>query len=313
VTESAIACRGLSRRFGQLVAVESLDLAVPAGHCYALLGPNGAGKTTTVRMLCALITPTGGSATVAGCELGKQDDVLHERIGLLTEVPGLYERLSARENLEFFARAHGLSRQHARTRIDVLLRDFELAPRAHESVAKFSKGMKQKLAVARALLHEPHVLFLDEPTSGLDPEAAYALRERIVSLKREGRTILLTTHRLEEAAQLADSVAIFSKGRVVTSGTVKELRRRVGRCKLTLRLVRVVDLYRERIAAISGVESVELDAERGELNMTLADPDRQTPSIVAELVAAGAEILEVKPEEASLEEAYLALIKGGAS
>ncbi len=307
-SEAAIECRGLGRRFDDVVAVEALDLKVPRGHCYALLGPNGAGKTTTVRMLCALIAPTSGGASVAGCELGRDDDALHARIGILTEVPGLYERLSAVENLEFFARVHGLDPARATRQIHVLLRDLDLFDRRHDAISTYSKGMKQKLAVIRALLHDPEVLFLDEPTSGLDPEAAFELRERIQALKRQGRTVFLTTHRLEEAEELADSVGIFN-GRLLASGTVSELRRRVARPKLTLRFAELLPEHSDLVRAVDGAESVEVFPERSEISVTLDDPDEATPRIVEELVVAGARIRAVIPVEASLEDAYLALIK----
>jgi ABC-2 type transport system ATP-binding protein len=304
MAEPAIVCRALGRRFERVVAVEAMDLEVPAGHCYALLGPNGAGKTTTVRMLCALISPSSGSARVAGCEVGKDDEVLRGRIGILTEVPGLYERLSAVENLEFFARVHGLDSRESRARIDALLRELDLHDRRNDRVANYSKGMKQKLAVIRAMLHDPEVLFLDEPSSGLDPEAAFDLRQRILDLKRRGKTILLTTHRLDEAQQLADSVGIF-KGRLLASGTVSELRRRVARSELVVRLGRAFDVC--VLSGIAGVKSV-VSADH-ELTFTLEDLDATTPHVVSALVNAGAEIRAVLPLEASLEEAYLALIQ----
>lgn len=305
MAEPAIVCRALCRRFERVVAVEAMDLEVPAGHCFALLGPNGAGKTTTVRMLCALISPSSGSARVAGCEVGKDDEVLRGRIGILTEVPGLYERLSAVENLEFFARVHGIEPRESRVRIDALLRDLELHDRRNDRVANYSKGMKQKLAVIRAMLHDPEVLFLDEPSSGLDPEAAFDLRQRILELKRRGKTILLTTHRLDEAQQLADSVGIF-KGRLLASGTVSELRRRVASSELVVRLARAFDP--STVSSIPGVKNIR--QADNELTFTLEDLDATTPHVVTALVNAGAEIRAVLPIEASLEDAYLALIQG---
>jgi ABC-2 type transport system ATP-binding protein len=299
--EPAIVCRALCRRFERVVAVEAIDLEVPAGHCYALLGPNGAGKTTTVRMLCALISPSSGSARVAGCDVGKDDERLRARIGILTEVPGLYERLTAVENLTFFARVHGMDARVARPRIETLLRDLDLWERRDDRVANYSKGMKQKLAVIRALLHDPEVLFLDEPSSGLDPEAAFELRQRILDLKRRGKTILLTTHRLEEAQQLADSVGIF-KHRLLASGTVSELRRRVAKPRLRVRLAEPFEL-----GTLRGLRQVE---QLGNvLTFTLDDLDAMTPELVGELVSAGARVLAVEPVEASLEEAYLQLIQ----
>jgi ABC-2 type transport system ATP-binding protein len=303
----AVACRGLGRDFAGRVVVDALDLEVRRGQCFALLGPNGAGKTTTVRMLCGLIAPSAGSAVVAGYRVGRDDEGLHARIGVLTEVPGLYERLTARENLEFFGRLHGLDRTRLRRRTSELLQAFGLWERRDEPVATFSKGMKQKVAIVRALLHEPEVLFLDEPTVGLDPEAAFDLRQRIQELKREGRTIFLTTHRLEDAEALADHVGIF-RTRLLVCETVEALRRRGAERAVAVRLAAVPAELPGRLAALDGVDGVTVDGD--ELVVRLQDPERDTPRLVRLLVEAGADVLAVTPAEASLERAYLSLVRG---
>src|SRR3990170_57816 len=195
--DTMIATRRLTKRFGKVAAVEDLDLEIRAGEVFGLLGPNGAGKTTTIRMLCALIAPSSGEAWVAGYRLGRDDTQLRKTVGILTETPGLYEQLSAERNLSFFAQLYEVDKVDQQ--VQRYLTMLGLWGRRHEAVGTFSKGMRQKLAIARALLHEPLVLFLDEPTSGLDPEAALVVRDFILELSREGRTIMLCTHNLDEA------------------------------------------------------------------------------------------------------------------
>lgn len=202
-----ILARGLGKDFGAVRAVEGLDLEIPAGEVFGLLGPNGAGKTTTIRMLSALIAPSAGEAWVLGHRLGEADDQIRQKVGILTETPGLYEQLSAERNLEFFAQLYDVA--DVAGQVERYLRMLGLWGRRKEAVGTFSKGMRQKLAIARALLHQPEVLFLDEPTSGLDPEAAHLVREFISDLGEEGRTIVLCTHNLNEADRLCDRVARF--------------------------------------------------------------------------------------------------------
>jgi ABC-2 type transport system ATP-binding protein len=185
-----IVMEGLSKRFGDTLAVTDLSLEVDKGEIFGFLGPNGAGKTTTIRMLGALIAPSNGTATVAGYTLGREDTQIRQRVGILTESPGLYDRLSAERNLNFFAQLHDVSEVEAQ--VERYLRMLGLWDRRHEDAATFSKGMRQKLAIARALLHEPQVLLLDEPTSGLDPEMARLVREFIAELKQEGRCVRIT-------------------------------------------------------------------------------------------------------------------------
>lgn len=209
----AIETWDLTRAFGDRVAVEHLTFTAPRGAVFGFLGPNGAGKTTTVRMLAALIAPTSGSAVVTGYRLGEEDHAIRRNVGLLTESPGLYERLSARQNLIFFARLYDLDAARAEAQTERYLRMLGLWDRRDDPVGSFSKGMRQKLAIARALLHEPAIIFLDEPTAGLDPEAARTVREFIKELRAEGRTIFLTTHNLPEADELCDTIAVFRTDR----------------------------------------------------------------------------------------------------
>ena len=293
---------GLGRRFGSLWAIRGMDLEVRRGEVLGLLGPNGAGKTTTVRLLTALIKPSEGSASVDGLDVQAQSDEVRARVGILTETPGLYDKLSATSNLDFFGRLHGLTAPARAERIEHYLRLFSLWDRRDDPAGTFSKGMKQKLAIARALLHEPAVVFLDEPTAALDPEAAYVVREAIEGLRRSGRTIVLATHNLDEANRLCDRVA-FVRGGLVRVDSPAELRGAIGARGVEVVLAdepgpELVGLVRS-IAGVTAAESLD-----GRLIVTAAHPARVTPSVVRALVAGGADILEVRERATTLEQAY---------
>jgi ABC-2 type transport system ATP-binding protein len=301
-----IRTNALTRRFGPNLAVDSLDLDVREGELVALLGPNGAGKTTTVRMLSALIAPTSGEAIVGGFRVGQESDGVRRVVGLLTEAPGLYEKLSAVANLDFFGCLHDLSAERRRQQIQRYLEMLDLWDRRNEPVGGYSRGMKQKVAIARALLHEPRVIFLDEPTNGLDPESARTVREFIAELRQSGRTILLCTHNLDEAERLCDRVAII-KGRLVDVGTPTELRGRLYGRRVGVGLRRASP---ELVAAARALPFVTgARFEDGALVVDLSDPPEQTPSLVRALVAAGAEIQSVAEVRASLEDVYLDVVR----
>ena len=216
-----IHAEGLTKRFGELTAVDRVSLDVEDGEVFGFLGPNGAGKTTMVRMLASLISKTSGTAEVAGCEIGKEPDELRlrGRIGVLPENVGLYESTSAYQNLEYFGRLHRVEPVTLRKNIERLLRMMELWEKKDLPMATFSKGMKQKVAIARTLVHDPILLFLDEPTANLDPEAAKTVRDVILELKKEKRTIFLNTHHLDEAQRICDRVGIL-RTQLLTIGTV---------------------------------------------------------------------------------------------
>jgi len=299
-----ITAHGLTRRFGDLVAVDALDLDVSQGEVFGFLGPNGAGKTTTVRMLAALIEPSSGDASVAGCRLGRENGRLRSRVGVLTETPGLYKRLSAYDNLAFFARLQSVS--DVRGAVERYLKLFELWDRRNDLAGTFSKGMRQKLAVARALVHEPSVLFLDEPTSGLDPEAAKTVRDLIESLRSSERTIFLCTHNLDEADRLCDRVALF-KSRLVKVGEPSALRDEMYGRRTVVHLANYEPGLEDRIDLpfVRGVEVVD-----GKLLVSLDDPDTDNPALVRRLVELGADVQYVNELRVSLEDMYLDLMEG---
>jgi ABC-2 type transport system ATP-binding protein len=275
---------------------------VAAGEVLGLLGPNGAGKTTTVRLLAALIEPTEGEAWVDGLDVRRQPDDVRTRVGVLTENPGLYDKLSAARNLDFFGRLHRLSAPMRAERIERLLRLFDLWDRRDEPAGTFSKGMKQKLAISRALLHEPRVLFLDEPTAALDPEASFIVRDAIARLRGEGRTIVLATHNLDEAARLCDRIA-FVRGGIVRIDTPDRLQAGLGPRGVDITLDRPAD--GSLVAAAAAISTVrDVAALDGRLSIATDDPRVATPAVVRALVEAGAAIVEVRERSASLEDVY---------
>ncbi len=295
----------LTRSFGPLIAVDRLTLEIPAGSVFGFLGPNGAGKTTTVRMLAALIAPSSGIATVAGYKLGAENQSIRRSVGILTETPGLYDRLSAYENLTFFGQLYDLDAVKAGRQAERFLRDLDLWERKDEKVGSFSKGMRQKLAIARALLHEPQVVFLDEPTSGLDPEAARTVLNFIKTLRSEGRTIVLTTHILPEADEMCDIIGIF-KTQLIRVDTPDRLRAGLFGKGVQVRLTADATAYVDAVKALPFVKDVV--ANNSMLSVQLDDLDGQSPVLVQALITAGAQIRSVMPISHSLEEVYLQLV-----
>ncbi len=294
----------LTRKFGTRTAVEGLTLRVNAGEILGFLGPNGAGKTTTIRMLAGIIAPTSGHAMVAGIRPDQEPERLHEVIGLLPEAPGFYERLSAQRNLQYFASFY--SNRDITTQAEKYLVLMGLQDRRDDRVASFSKGMKQRLALARALLHEPKVLFLDEPTAGLDPEVAREFRDVIKDLSGEGRTIFLSTHNLAEAEQLSQRIAVV-RTQLVALDTPENLRKRQFKRSIVVQLESVSDNLLEAARGFPFVQGVQRQENR--LAVVLTDPDHDRPELVQHLVESGARILEITEEKRSLEEVYLSLVQ----
>ena len=300
---AVIRARGLRREFGPLVAVDDVSLCVPDGTILALLGPNGAGKTTTVRLLAGLLAPTAGEAMVAGWDVRTDPAAVRSRVGLVTDTPGLHEQMTPAAYLDFFGRIYGLDADTRRRRIDELLGLFELQGFGSTRMAGFSRGMQQKVALARALLHEPSVVFLDEPTAGLDPLAARVVRELIVGLKHASRSIVLCTHDLDEAERLADQVAILRHGRLVAADTAAALRATASSETLVQMLFATRCTDAATIAArVVGVADPTLAHLL--LAYRTAQPQRTNPAVIAALVAAGASIVSVTCTTATLEDVY---------
>ncbi|MEK6192007.1 MAG: ABC transporter ATP-binding protein [Chloroflexota bacterium] len=303
-----ITVEGLERRFGVVTALRDVSFTVPAGQIYGLLGPNGAGKTTTVRILAGLIAPSAGRVRVVDLELGRDNPQIRSLTGILTESPGLHDRLTARQNLTYYARLYGLTDAALRVAVDRYLAVVGLTDAADRRVGGYSKGMRQRVAIARALLHEPRVIYLDEPTSALDPEAAKSIRELVVTLRDEGRSIVLCTHNLDEAERVCDRIGILN-GRLLAEGTPAELRRR-GRAAATRVALDGGSVDGSVLAAALGSLPYVRNAraEGGDLWVELAEPRRDTPELVRELVTRGARVLAVAEDVASLEQVYLELV-----
>jgi len=308
----AIQVDSLSRTFGSLQAVNVVSFTVEPGEVFGLLGPNGAGKTTLVRLLNGVLAATGGSARVLGCDPMTQGDAIRARTGVLTEQPALYERLTARDNLRFFGTMYGVAEAELPGRVDDLLAAFDLAARADDRVGGFSKGMKQRLALARTLIHQPELLFFDEPTAGLDPEAARSVTELIESLSRErGRTVFLCTHNLDEAQRLCNRVGVINQGRLLAVGAPAQLAHELWQgtwVDITLRTAPTPALL-ERLRGLPGVGQIQADGAALAIQI---EADSRTPELVAGVVAAGGEIMRVAAREHSLEEIYFTL-QGGAA
>jgi len=294
----------LTKQFNTITAVQDLNLDIAAGEVFGLLGPNGAGKTTTVRLLTALIAPTAGRAVVNGYEIGRDDTAIRRSVGLLTETPGLYDRLSALQNLTFFAQLYEV--RDVPGQVEKYLRLLGLWERRHDLVGTFSKGMRQKLAICRALLHEPPILFLDEPTSGLDPEAAHVVREFIETIKTQGRTIVLCTHNLDEADRLCDRIGVL-KQRLLSVDTPAHLREQLYGRKVVFHLRRLEPAFSGLLQTHPAVRSVQSVGNK--LVAEVADPETHNPELIRALVQAGAEVQFVGELRPSLEQVYFALMR----
>jgi ABC-2 type transport system ATP-binding protein len=298
-----ITTESLTKKFGAITAVDHLDLEVAEGEVFGFLGPNGAGKTTTVRMLSCLIGPTSGSAVVNGHRLGVNDKEIRRSVGLLTETPGMYDSLSAEYNLDIYAHLYEVA--DVKGQVEKYLRMLGLWDRRHDEAGTFSKGMKQKLAICRALLHEPRLLFLDEPTAGLDPESARLVRDFITELRQEGRTIFLCTHNLDEADRLCDRIGVF-KSRLLVVDSPANLRRQLFGRKVVFHLVP------ETLPGAAGTRpTLRQEARLVDSNWSSPsmNPKRITPISSACWLEREPDIQFVGELRTSLEDIYLHLIK----
>ena len=301
-----IETENLTKKFGELTAVDGVSMKVDEGEVFGFLGPNGAGKTTTVRMLCCLLSKTSGKARVGDYDVGKESDSMEIRkmVGLLPENVGLYEELSAYRNLDFYGKLYGVSDAQRRERIENILKLLELWDRKDSPASTFSKGMKQKLAIGRALIHEPKLLFLDEPTANLDPEASKTVRDFILELKKQKRTIFLNTHNLDEAQKICDEVAIL-KTRLIRVGRPDELGESLWGKKTELQLAQVSEAV---LAAVRGL-GLKATIDGNKLAVDVDDPVRQNPELVEAVVQAGGRVQYVNELSASLEDVYLKLVR----
>jgi ABC-2 type transport system ATP-binding protein len=297
----------LTRKFGEVTAVDGLTFHVGEGEVFGLLGPNGAGKTTTVRMLCCLIAKTGGEARIAGLDTADEADSLKIRqmIGLLPENVGLYEDLSVEQNLEFYGRLYGLGERERRESIGRFLAMLDLQEMRTRPAGTLSKGMKQKVAIARALVHDPEVLFLDEPTANLDPEAAKTVRDFILELKKEKRTIFLNTHNLDEAQKLCDRIGIL-KTHLLRIGTPEELKESLWGSRTMIGLAEVTDSI---VAAVQKQTRNRVVAEDHRLVIDVINPEKENPDLVQAVVAAGGRVQFVQELAPTLEDVYLQIVR----
>jgi ABC-2 type transport system ATP-binding protein len=312
MSEAAMAIRTteLTRDFGNVRAVDALTLEVPPGIIFGFLGANGAGKTTTINLLLGLVEPSSGRAQVLGFDIRTQGSAIRERTGALLEFTGLYERLTAEDNLDFYGRVWHLSAAARQGRIKQLLTHVGLYDRRKERVGTWSRGMKQKLAITRVLLHRPTLIFLDEPTAGLDPMAAAGLRDDLEGLvASEGMTVFLNTHNLPEAERLCQQVGVIRSGKLLTVGSPDQLRRQTGRPLAEVWgdgfTPDVLGLLRAR-SDIAGAQ-----VENGHLTLDLTGQQVSMAPIVTALVGAGVQIEEVRRGQASLEEVFLSLMSEG--
>ena len=292
----------LTRRFGTRVAVDDVSFALAPGEIFALLGPNGSGKTTTLRMLAGLIQPTSGSVDVDGEAMSAASAPrLRGRIGFLTESPGLWDRLTVRQNLLVYARLQGIT--DAERAVDRSLELFGIRDRANDRTAQLSKGLRQRTALARTLLHDPSIVLLDEPTSGLDPESARTVRSLVLRLRDDGRAVLLSTHNLDEVERVADRVAVL-RSRLIALDSPAALRARLFGARVRVTVTADV----ERLAGVARAAGLSVAVEGNVMSIAIDGATPPVPGLVRRLVEAGAEIEEVVADTPSLEEVYLRLL-----
>ncbi len=301
-----IKCTQLTKDFGGFRAVEDVNLHVPAGAVLALLGPNGAGKTTTVRMMTSILAPTSGTAVIAGYDVVRYPAQVRASVGVLTEQHGLYERMKGLEYLDFFGRVYHIPARERKQRALELMERFDLGFALDKRLGEYSKGMKQKLALVRAMLHNPPVLLLDEPTSAMDPLSAKQVRDAIVDLQRDDRTFLITTHNLTEAQILADNIAFIRQGKIIAKGTFEELARQfAGEPVMELRINGVVNGLADDLRHLVEVETAGADWVRYRAH----NPRETNPALLRHLTGLGVEVVTLSAITQTLEDIYLQVVR----
>ncbi len=302
-----IETEGLTKKFGDLTAVDNVSFKVEEGEVFGFLGPNGAGKTTTVRMLCCLISKTSGEARIADYDVGRDSDSLKIRklIGLVPDSVGLYDDLTAYDNLEFYGKLYGCTEAQRKENIERFLKMLGLWDKKDVTAGTFSKGMKQKLAIARALIHDPRVLFMDEPTVNLDPESAKTVRDFILELKKEKKTVFLNTHNLDEAQRICDRIAILNT-KLMALGTAEDLERSVRGRQTVVQLAKVNDAI---VGALKGLSTGKVTRDGNSITVDVMDAEKENPEIVRAIVGAGGDVQSVSVNTSTLEDAYLKLVK----
>lgn len=301
-----ILTENLAKCFDQFTAVDNVNLNVPSGRVLVLLGPNGAGKTTTVRMLTSILRPTRGRGVVAGYDVTEKPQKVRESVGVLTEHHGLYNRMNADEYLDFYAQLYSMDKARRRSRIDQLLEEFGLTSERYRRLGEYSKGMRQKLALVRALIHEPSVLLLDEPTSAMDPESARMVRDGIKQLRSSSRTIVLCTHNLLEAEELADQIAIIRRGKIIMNDTPQNLKRNLlGPAEYEVRLAMHLNGWK-----MDFPKGVTLTSRGDEwMRFRIADPEIVNPDLLKRLIDDKLKIISFQEIPRTLESAYLEAVR----
>lgn len=306
--ENAIEVKELTKFFGSLLAVDQVSFEVKGKEIFGLLGPNGAGKTTTIRMICGMLRPTSGTVVIAGFDVSQKPQEVKRRIGLVPDVSNLFGELSARINLEFMGKLYGLDKKTRRERIDQVLELFQLKERQNDLVKYYSKGMHRRLTIAAALIHQPEILIMDEPTSGLDAQTARLVREIILNLNKEGRTILLTTHQIEEADRLAQRVGIIDRGRLIALNTPEQLKNSIqGVHALEIKILDGVDQQKwlPILRQTEGVDNVTL--AEGKIRILSKDLSQIIPTVVNLVDKHGGKIENISVAQPTLEDAFISL------
>ncbi len=302
-----ITVENLTKKFGETTAVDGVSFEVKEGEVFGFLGPNGAGKTTTVRMLCCLISTTGGKAKINDLDIGNPGDALRIRrmIGLVPDNVGLYGDLTAWENLDFYGKLYEVPQPRLKENIERFLKMLDLWGKKDARAGGFSKGMMQKLALARALVHEPTILFMDEPTANLDPESSKNVRDFILGLKGQGRTIFLNTHNLDEAQRICDRIGII-RTKLLTVGTPEQLRESLSGPRTEIRLAQVTDVI---VNTLKRQIPNKIDVSGNKLIIDVTDPDKENAAIISAIVSAGGQVQGVTQLVATLEDVYLQIVK----